>query len=68
MVNQEHQMPHRCGIITARPAKPEVIAVQPEDGMVHQFDCHHLSSYSDNLLGERKEEDNTINGRSKVDF
>ena len=36
MVNQEHQMPHRCGIITARPAKPEVIAVQPEEGTVHQ--------------------------------
>lgn len=34
MVNQEHQMPHRCGIITARPAKPEVIAVQPEDGII----------------------------------
>ena len=32
MVNQEHQMPHRCGIITARPARPDIIAVQPEEG------------------------------------
>lgn len=33
MVNQEHQMPHRCGIITARPVKPDVIAVELEEGM-----------------------------------
>lgn len=35
MVNQEHQMPHRCGIITARPPKPDIIASQPEEVMAY---------------------------------
>ena len=32
MIMQEHRMPHRCGIITARPTKPDIISVQPKEG------------------------------------
>ncbi|XP_065897750.1 serrate RNA effector molecule homolog isoform X2 [Dysidea avara] len=31
MIMQEHRMPHRCGIITARPTKPDIISVQPKE-------------------------------------
>ena len=50
MVNQEHQMPHRCGIITARPPKPDIIASQPEEGTnthTHTIDTPSASSTFD---------------------
>ena len=46
MVNQEHQMPHRCGIITARPARPDIIAVQPEEGIPKRLQQNHSLQFS----------------------